>query len=83
MATNTAVPLLDLRVQYAAIKDEIDAAIRRVVDSQYFILGPDVKALEAAVAAYSRCEFGIGVSSGTDALLVSLMVSPACSSLGW
>jgi dTDP-4-amino-4,6-dideoxygalactose transaminase len=67
------VPLLDLKAQYAAIKDEIDAALKQVIDSQYFILGPEVKALEAEVAAYSQCKFGLGVSSGTDALLVSLM----------
>jgi dTDP-4-amino-4,6-dideoxygalactose transaminase len=68
------VPLLDLKPQYHALKSEIDAAIGRVCESQAFILGPEVKKLEAAVAAYSGCKFGIGVSSGTDALLVALMV---------
>jgi dTDP-4-amino-4,6-dideoxygalactose transaminase len=68
------VPLLDLKPQYQALKTEIDAAIQRVSESQYFILGPAVKKLEADVAAYSGCKFGIGVSSGTDALLVALMV---------
>lgn len=67
------VPLLDLKAQYATIRDEIREAIDRVVESQYFILGPEAQALEAEVAAYSQCEFGIGVSSGTDALLVALM----------
>lgn len=67
------VPLLDLKAQYASIKDEVTAAIAQVVESQYFILGPEVKALEEEVAAYSQCKFGIGVSSGTDALLVALM----------
>jgi dTDP-4-amino-4,6-dideoxygalactose transaminase len=67
------VPLLDLKAQYASIRDEIREAIDRVADSQHFILGPEVEALEAEVAAYSQCEFGIGVSSGTDALLVALM----------
>ena len=67
------VPLLDLKAQYAAIRDEVREAIDRVADSQHFILGPEVEALEAEVAAYSQCEFGIGVSSGTDALLVALM----------
>jgi dTDP-4-amino-4,6-dideoxygalactose transaminase len=67
------VPLLDLKAQYATIKDEVRAAIDRVVESQHFILGPEVEALEAAVAAYSQCKYGVGVSSGTDALLVALM----------
>ena len=67
------VPLLDLKPQYRALKSEIDAAIERVCDSQGFILGPSVKELEAAVAAYSGCSHGIGMSSGTDALLAALM----------
>ena len=53
--------------------DEIRAALDRVLESQHFILGPEVAALEREVAAYSQCKFGIGVSSGTDALLVALM----------
>ncbi len=67
------VPLLDLKPQYRALKSEIDAALLRVSESQYFILGPEVKALEAATAKYSGCKFGIGISSGTDALLIALM----------
>jgi dTDP-4-amino-4,6-dideoxygalactose transaminase len=67
------VPLLDLQAQYLTIRDEVRAAMDRVAESQYFILGPEVKALEEEVAAYSQCRFGIGVSSGTDALLVALM----------
>src|SRR3972149_3338097 len=71
--TRMTVPLLDLKVQYAAIKADIDAAVQRVIDAQYFILGPEVSGLEAEVAAYSEAAHGIGVASGTDALLVALM----------
>jgi dTDP-4-amino-4,6-dideoxygalactose transaminase len=67
------VPLLDLKPQYQALKPALDAALLRVAESQYFILGPEVKALEAATAEYSGCKFGIGISSGTDALLIALM----------
>ncbi len=73
MSELTPVPLLDLKAQYKTIKTEIDAAIQRVVESQYFILGPEVRALETEIAEYSQCEFAIGVSSGTDALLAALM----------
>lgn len=67
------VPLLDLKPQYRALKSELDAALLRVSESQYFILGPEVKKLEADIARYSGCRFGIGLSSGTDALLIALM----------
>ena len=67
------VPLLDLKPQYRALKSELDAALLRVSESQYFILGPEVKKIESATAAYSGCKFGIGISSGTDALLIALM----------
>jgi len=67
------VPLLDLKPQYHPLADEIQAAIAKVCASQGFILGPAVKELEASVAAYSQCLHGIGVSSGTDALLLALM----------
>jgi dTDP-4-amino-4,6-dideoxygalactose transaminase len=70
---NVAVPLLDLKAQYLALKQDIDAAMQRVVESQHFINGPEVTALEEDVAAYSKVDHCIGVSSGTDALLVSLM----------
>jgi dTDP-4-amino-4,6-dideoxygalactose transaminase len=67
------VPLLDLKPQYAAIKAEVQAAINRVCDSQYFIMGPEVSALEEELAAYCQTGFALGVSSGTDALLLAMM----------
>ncbi|MGH8258919.1 MAG: DegT/DnrJ/EryC1/StrS family aminotransferase [Steroidobacteraceae bacterium] len=67
------VPLLDLKPQYQALREEIEAAVRRVCESQAFILGPAVKALEQAIARYCQAAHGIGVSSGTDALLLALM----------
>jgi dTDP-4-amino-4,6-dideoxygalactose transaminase len=67
------VPLLDLKLQYAPLAAQIQSAIEQVCASQAFILGPAVEQLEAAIAAYSQCRFGIGVSSGTDALLLALM----------
>jgi len=67
------VPLLDLKAQYSAIKAEVDAAVREVMESQHFILGPQVDQCEEAIARYSGCSHGIGVSSGSDALLACLM----------
>ena len=67
------VPLLDLKAQYKPLAGEIQAAIEKVCASQAFILGPAVKELEASVGVYSQCRFGLGVSSGTDALLLALM----------
>ncbi len=67
------IPILDLKAQYATIKPEINEAIERVLASQQFILGPEVEALEKDLANYCQAKFAIGVSSGTDALLLSLM----------
>jgi len=67
------VPLLDLKAQYATIRGEVEAAIREVLESQHFILGPKVDQCEKAIAAYSSCAYGVGVSSGSDALLACLM----------
>jgi dTDP-4-amino-4,6-dideoxygalactose transaminase len=67
------VPLLDLKPQYQPLAAELRTAIERVCVSQQFILGPAVRELEASVAAYSQCGHGVGVSSGTDALLLALM----------
>jgi len=66
------VPLLDLTRQYSTIKAEIDAAIRRVLESGRFILGPEVEAFEEEIAQYLGVKHAIGVASGTDALLLSL-----------
>ena len=67
------VPLLDLQAQYAPLREEILAAIARVCDSQRFILGPEVEALERELAACLDVAHAIAVSSGTDALLVAMM----------
>ena len=67
------VPLLDLTVQYQSIRDEILKALTRVADSQRYILGPEVEALERELAVQLEVEHAVGVSSGTDALLVALM----------
>jgi dTDP-4-amino-4,6-dideoxygalactose transaminase len=71
-APTTPVPFLDLTLQYEAHRDELDAAVRRVVESQYFILGPEVEALEEEVARYLGVPHAVGVASGTDALLLGL-----------
>src|SRR5260370_1953128 len=69
----TDVPLLDLKAQYAQIRAEVLAVIEDVCASQRFILGEHVLALEAELASYTAASAGIGVSSGTDALLLALM----------
>jgi dTDP-4-amino-4,6-dideoxygalactose transaminase len=68
------VPLLDLKPQYSGIKSEIMHEVEAVFDSQVLILGPKVEELEKKVAEYCGAKFAVGVSSGTDALLVALMV---------
>ncbi|MGB2906092.1 MAG: DegT/DnrJ/EryC1/StrS family aminotransferase [Candidatus Aminicenantaceae bacterium] len=67
------IPFLDLKAQYRNIKDEIDEKIAEVVASQRFILGEEVEKLEEEIAAYSGARHGVGVSSGSDALIISLM----------
>jgi len=67
------IPLLDLKAQWRALRDEILPAIEAVCESQHFILGPNVAALEREIATYSQAAHGIGTSSGTDALLLALM----------
>src|SRR5262245_50149007 len=70
---DTAVPLLDLSAQYAPIRQEIIDALTRVADSQRYILGPEVEALERELAERLEVRHAIGVSSGTDALVIVLM----------
>ena len=67
------VPMLDLKAQYASMKEEIDRAISEVMEAQQFILGLWVEECEKAIAEYCRCAHAVGVSSGTDALLICLM----------
>ena len=67
------VPILDLKAQYATIKDEVMQAISEVCESQFFALGPAVAKLEERIAEYCDSKYAIAVSSGTDALIVSLM----------
>ncbi|MCG6972681.1 MAG: DegT/DnrJ/EryC1/StrS family aminotransferase [Desulfobacterales bacterium] len=69
------VPLLDLKQQYKTIKEDILETAQEVFESQYFILGPKVKALEEKIAEYCSSTHAVGVSSGTDALLISLMAA--------
>ncbi|MGE4170299.1 MAG: DegT/DnrJ/EryC1/StrS family aminotransferase [Candidatus Margulisiibacteriota bacterium] len=72
-STITHVPLLDLQAQYEPISDQILAVMRQVFEEKQFILGPQVAELERQTAAYCGSAHGIGVTSGTDALLMALM----------
>jgi dTDP-4-amino-4,6-dideoxygalactose transaminase len=67
------VPLLDLKAQYATIKDEVLSAVSEVLESQRCIGGPKVDELEKAIAGICDCKYAVGVSSGTDAILNTLM----------
>jgi dTDP-4-amino-4,6-dideoxygalactose transaminase len=67
------VPLLDLKAQYQSLKNELDAAILHTAETQYFILGPEVQKLEGEISEYLGANHSVGVSSGTDALLLALM----------
>lgn len=67
------VPLLDLKIQNDSLRREVDEAIKKVLDSNGFILGAEVKALEEELAAYCQTDYAIGCASGTDALLLALM----------
>jgi dTDP-4-amino-4,6-dideoxygalactose transaminase len=67
------VPLLDLQAQYQNLRDEVRAAVDRVFESQHFVLGGEVQALEEELARYCQTKFAVGCASGSDALLLSLM----------
>ncbi len=67
------VPLLDLKPQYRSLKKELDEALLRVAETQYFILGPEVEKMEKELCGYLDCKYAAGISSGTDALLLALM----------
>lgn len=69
------IPLLDLQAQHRTIRDEVMAEVIRVVDSQKFILGDDVAALESEIAAYCTAPFAVGCASGSDALFLALMAA--------
>jgi len=74
MSKHPPIPVLNLERQHTEIRSEIDAALRRVVDSHRFVLGPEVEAFEAEFAAFSESRFAVSCASGSDALLLSLMV---------
>src|SRR5215213_4701276 len=67
------VPLLDLKRQHEALREELREALGRVLDSQQFILGEDVRRLEDELASYTRARHAVGCGSGSDALLLALM----------
>jgi dTDP-4-amino-4,6-dideoxygalactose transaminase len=74
-STPQAVPLLDLHRQYEGIRDEVLAAIARVCETQSFVLGPEVEALEGEIAAFTGAKFAVGCASGTEALWLALVAA--------
>jgi dTDP-4-amino-4,6-dideoxygalactose transaminase len=66
-------PFLDLKAEYATMKEEIGTAVEKVLESQQFIMGPEVRQLEAEIAAFIGSRFALGCASGSDALLLALM----------
>jgi len=73
MSLQTTVPLLDLKLQYESLRDEIEPLLKEVCDSQYFVLGPKVAAFESEIAQYVGVSRALGCASGSDALLLALM----------
>src|SRR3974377_825531 len=68
-----SVPALNLKAQYQTIRDEIEPVVHQLLESQIFVLGPEVSALETEIAEYTGAMHGIGCASGSDALLLPLM----------
>jgi dTDP-4-amino-4,6-dideoxygalactose transaminase len=66
-------PFLDLKAEYATMKQDVREAVDKVLESQLFIMGPEVKQLEAEIAAFIGCRFALACASGSDAILLSLM----------
>lgn len=73
MSQKPNVPLLDLKAQYATLRDEVEPVMRKVVEDQWFIMGPEVKGLEDEIAAYTGAKYAIGCASGSDAILLAAM----------
>ncbi len=71
-ASQIEVPLLDLKAQYATIREEIEPILREIAESQYFIMGPRVAAFEEEIATYNRSRFAVGCANGSDAILLAL-----------
>jgi dTDP-4-amino-4,6-dideoxygalactose transaminase len=69
------IPMVDLKAQYDSLKNEIDDAIRSVIEKSQFILGSEVQAFESEIAAYCQAKYAVGVASGTDALHLALLAS--------
>lgn len=73
MSQNITVPLLDLKAQYATIRSEVEPVMKKVVEDQWFIMGPEVANLEKEIAAYVGSTYAVGCASGSDALLLAAM----------
>src|SRR5438874_1228113 len=69
----SSFPFLDLKAQYAGIQEEVESAVKRVLASQHFILGPELEAFEREVAVLVGSRYAVGCASGTDALILALM----------
>ncbi|HZU44102.1 MAG TPA: DegT/DnrJ/EryC1/StrS family aminotransferase, partial [Terriglobales bacterium] len=74
-----AMPFLDLKGQYGGIRHEVMEAVTRVLESQHFILGPEVEALEKEIGVLTGCSHAVGCASGSDALILALLALE----IGW